>query len=42
MLQIFNLDMKRVVEPGVFDLMVGSSSIDTNTVKLTVTQATAR
>ncbi|MGP8253071.1 MAG: glycoside hydrolase family 3 N-terminal domain-containing protein [Terracidiphilus sp.] len=36
MLSIFNLDMKRVVEPGDFDLMVGPSSVDTKTVKLTV------
>jgi beta-glucosidase len=41
MLAIFNLDMKRVVEPGVFDLMVGSSSVDTKTVNLTVTSSAA-
>jgi beta-glucosidase len=37
MLSILNLDMDRVVEPGVFDLMVGPSSDNTGTVKLTVT-----
>ncbi len=36
MLSIFDIDMKRVVEPGVFDLMVGPSSVDTTNVKLTV------
>jgi beta-glucosidase len=41
MLAIFNLDMKRVVEPGVFDLMVGPSSANTTNVKLTVTSSTA-
>jgi len=40
-LQIFNLDMKRVVEPGVFDLMVGPSSIKARGVELTVTAPTA-
>ena len=39
MLAIFNLEMKRVVEPGVFDLMVGPSSANTTTVKLTVVSA---
>jgi beta-glucosidase len=36
MLRIWNLEMQRVVEPGVFELMVGPSSDKTNTVKLTV------
>ena len=36
-LSILNIDMHRVVEPGVFDLMVGPSSDKTSTVKLTVT-----
>ena len=36
MLSILNVDMHRVVEPGVFDLMVGPSSDKTTTVKLTV------
>ena len=39
MLSILNVDMHRVVEPGVFDLMVGPSSDSTSTVKLTVTGA---
>lgn len=38
-LSILNIDMHRVVEPGVFDMMVGPSSDKTNTVKLTVTGA---
>ena len=37
MLSILNIDMHRVVEPGVFDLIVGPSSEKTSTVKLTVT-----
>ena len=36
MLSILNVDMHRVVEPGVFELMVGPSSDKTTTVKLTV------
>jgi beta-glucosidase len=36
MLSILNTDMHRVVEPGVFDVMVGSSSADTKTVALKV------
>jgi beta-glucosidase len=36
MLSILNIDMHRVVEPGVFDMMVGPSSEKTETVKLTV------
>ena len=39
MLSILNIDMHRVVEPGVFELMVGPSSDKTSTVKLTVTGA---
>jgi len=37
MLSMLNIDMHRVVEPGVFDLMVGPSSDQTSTVELTVT-----
>ena len=37
MLSMLNIDMHRVVEPGVFDLMVGPSSDQTSTVALTVT-----
>jgi beta-glucosidase len=37
MLSILNIDMRRVVEPGVFELMVGPSSDKTSTVQLTVT-----
>ncbi|HYM78114.1 MAG TPA: CIA30 family protein [Candidatus Dormibacteraeota bacterium] len=37
MLSMLNVDMHRVVEPGVFDVMVGPSSDQTNSVKLTVT-----
>jgi len=36
MLSILNLDMHRVVEPGVFELMVGPSSNQTHKVRLTV------
>ncbi len=36
MLSILNVDMRRVVEPGVFELMVGPSSDQTRKVKLTV------
>jgi hypothetical protein len=36
MLSMLNLDMHRVVEPGVFELMVGPSSDQTTTVPLTV------
>lgn len=35
-LSILNIDMHRVVEPGVFDIMVGPSSDSTSKVKLTV------
>jgi beta-glucosidase len=36
MLSMLDLDMHRVVEPGVFDVMVGPSSDQTSTVALTV------
>jgi beta-glucosidase len=36
-LSMLNVDMHRVVEPGIFDLMVGPSSDQTSTVQLTVT-----
>ena len=36
MLSIWNIDMHRTVEPGVFDLMIGASSDKTSAVKLTV------
>ncbi len=36
MLSMLNVDMHRVVEPGIFDLMVGPSSDQTKTVELTV------
>lgn len=36
-LSMLNIDMHRVVEPGVFDLMVGPSSDQTSSVALTVT-----
>ena len=36
MLTLLNADMNRVVEPGIFDLMVGPSSDQTSTVALTV------
>src|SRR6201997_4558018 len=36
MLSILNIDMHRVVEPGVFDVMVGPSSDQTTAVALTV------
>jgi beta-glucosidase len=36
-LSMLNVDMHRVVEPGVFDVMVGPSSDQTSTVALTVT-----
>ena len=37
MLSILNIDMHRVVEPGVFDVMVGPASDETKSVALTVT-----
>ena len=35
-LQFYNVQMKRVVEPGEFEIMVGTSSVDYQTVVLTV------
>jgi beta-glucosidase len=37
-LSFLNQEMKRVVEPGIFDVMVGPSSVDLKTVKLEVTK----
>jgi hypothetical protein len=37
MLSKLNIDMKRVVEPGVYHLLVGSRSDRTSTVELSVT-----
>jgi hypothetical protein len=37
MLSLLNADMHRVVEPGLFELMVGPSSAQTTTVRLAVT-----
>ena len=34
--RMWNLDMRRVVEPGAFDLMVGDNSVDLKTAVLTV------
>ena len=39
MLSMLNRDMQRVVEPGIFELMVGPSSDQTNTVSLAVVGA---
>lgn len=39
MLSVLNIDMHRVVEPGVYELMVGPSSDKTTTAKLTVAGA---
>jgi beta-glucosidase len=36
-LEMWNIDMKRVVEPGDFDVMVGPNSVDLQTATLTVT-----
>ncbi len=36
-LSLVDVDMNRVVEPGIFDLMVGPSSADTSTIPLEVT-----
>ncbi len=36
-LSLWNADMKRVVEPGEFDIMTGPNSVDLKTVLLTVT-----
>lgn len=41
MLSLWNLDMHRAVEPGIFDLMVGPSSDQVSTVPLTVTAVNA-
>jgi beta-glucosidase len=35
-LEFYNEEMKRVIEPGMFDIMVGSSSVKVDTVKLEV------
>ena len=35
-LQFYNIDMERVVEPGEFEIMVGTSSVDYQTVNLIV------
>jgi hypothetical protein len=35
-LELVGIDMKRVVKPGVFDVMVGPSSAETTTVALHV------
>ena len=35
-LQFYNLDMERVVEPGEFEIMVGTNSVDLSTVLLRV------
>jgi Fibronectin type III-like domain/Complex I intermediate-associated protein 30 (CIA30) len=37
MLSMLDMDMHKVVEPGIFDIMVGPSSDQTSTVKLAVT-----
>jgi hypothetical protein len=39
MLSMLNRDMHRVVEPGIFEIMVGPSSDQTNTVSLAVVGA---
>lgn len=36
--RFWNKDMKRVVEPGEFDIMVGSNSVDLKTVTLNITK----
>jgi len=36
--ELWNLDMKRVVEPGQFEIMAGPNSVDLKTATLTVTQ----
>ena len=35
-LALWNMDMKRVVEPGTFSISAGPSSVDLKTAKLTV------
>jgi beta-glucosidase len=37
-LSFLNRDMHRVVEPGIFTLMVGGNSVDVTTAKLEVVQ----
>jgi hypothetical protein len=41
-LSMIGMDMKPVVEPGAFDVMVGPSSAETQTVALTVEKPTLR
>jgi beta-glucosidase len=41
-LSMVGMDMKPIVEPGVFDVMVGPSSAETQTVTLTVEKPTLR
>jgi beta-glucosidase len=36
-LSLWNLQMKRVVEPGVFDIYAGPNSVDLKKAELTVT-----
>ncbi|MEO9130356.1 MAG: fibronectin type III-like domain-contianing protein, partial [Sphingomonas sp.] len=36
--ELWNIDMKRVVEPGQFEIMAGPNSVDLKTATLTVTQ----
>jgi len=38
MLSILDLEMHRVVEPGVFDIMVGPNSAETTSVPLEVVE----
>ena len=35
--QMWNADMKRVIEPGEFEIMVGANSADLQSTKLVVT-----
>ena len=35
-LEFYNEEMKKVIEPGMFDIMVGSSSVNVNTIQLEV------
>jgi beta-glucosidase len=37
-LALINVDMHRVIEPGMFDIMVGPNSVDTSTVPLQVVE----
>ena len=41
-LRFYNADMKRVVEPGAFDIMVGPNSVDLKKAVLTVTSPAPR